>query len=197
MFVGNHLLAGMDLAFTIPLIYTATGVYPRGVADTFHFIFPIWSHLMALFGGFKGTPHNCRTLMAQGQPLMLLPGGANEVMKDERMEPYGLVWKDRVGFVKLALEHGYTIIPFGIVGFEDMVRIAFSLPVDFFFRLIGDKRGRQDAWGENAHSTSKRAPFPDMRLPVVYPWLRLQRSYLVIGDPIECVGNVSDRETVY
>ncbi|KAJ3409864.1 hypothetical protein HDU80_008934 [Chytriomyces hyalinus] len=200
MFVGNHLIGGMDLAFTMPLIYLNTGVYPRGVADILHYRFPFWAHGITLFGGVNGSRENCNIIMKAGEPLMLLPGGINEVLKDDRMDKYTLIWKDRVGFIKLAIEHGYTIIPFGIVGLEDMVSIAFSIPSGLFFWLMGDTRGLAAAPAANMkmqHPTSKPMPFPDIRIPILYPWLSFQTSYLVFGDPIDCAGDFVDKESVY
>ena len=41
-------------------------------------------------------------------------------------EAYRLIWKERFGFVKLAIEHGYTITPYATVGAEE----AFDVLLD-------------------------------------------------------------------
>ena len=49
---------------------------------------------------------------------MVFPGGSREVAK-RKGEAYQLIWKDRTGFARMAVEHGYRIIPFAAVGAED------------------------------------------------------------------------------
>ena len=41
-------------------------------------------------------------------------------------EAYRLVWKQRTGFARLAIEHGYDIIPFGSVGPDEAFDILFD-----------------------------------------------------------------------
>ncbi|KAJ3022052.1 UNVERIFIED_CONTAM: hypothetical protein HDU68_009336 [Siphonaria sp. JEL0065] len=199
MFVGNHLYWGVDLFFVIPYIYLETGIYLRGIADVFHFTIPVHKHFLEYFGGVKGTVENCTRLMESGQPLILLPGGAEEVLKDARIPRYTLIWKDRAGFARLSAHHGYKIVPFGIVGFEDMLTPApVSIPTKPLFALIGDARARDKAVNLNAHKTSILAPVPDMRIQLFYPWISLQMTYLVLGDVVDASKyNVKDIESVY
>ena len=63
--------------------------------------------------------------MKAGENILLFPGGAREVAK-RKGEAYQLVWKKRLGFVRLAVEHSYRILPFASVGQED----AFSIILD-------------------------------------------------------------------
>ena len=51
--------------------------------------------------------------------VLVFPGGSREVNK-RRGEKYRLMWKERIGFAKIAIEHGYPIIPFAAVGAEEM-----------------------------------------------------------------------------
>ena len=58
-----------------------------------------------------------------GEAIVVFPGGAREVFK-RRSEKYKLLWKERYGFAKLAIEHGCTVVPFASVGVEDAYDIV-------------------------------------------------------------------------
>ncbi|ORY39340.1 hypothetical protein BCR33DRAFT_720170 [Rhizoclosmatium globosum] len=198
IFIGNHLIYGLDVVFLVIHIYLETGIYLRGIADTFHFQIPIHKHLVQWFGGVKGTVENCTKLMEAGQPILILPGGAEEVVKDSRIPPYTLIWKDRTGFAKLSVKHGYKIVPYGIVGLEDMVVHAFSIPLKPFFAILGDHRSKDKVFNPAAHKTSIPPPVPDMRLPVIYPYLSFQKSYLVFGEIVDASEyDLDDIESIY
>ena len=55
--------------------------------------------------------------------ILVYPGGGREVAK-RKGESYKLIWKERMGFARLAIEHGYTIVPFAAVGAEEAVDIV-------------------------------------------------------------------------
>lgn len=71
-----------------------------------------------LQGAVLGSRANCAALMRRGEHILVFPGGAREVFK-HKGEAYRLIWKERYGFVRLAVEHGYAITPYATVGAED------------------------------------------------------------------------------
>jgi 1-acyl-sn-glycerol-3-phosphate acyltransferase len=95
----------------------------RPLGDHLHFRIPGWRDLLRLFGTVEGTQDNCRALMRAGQSILVFPGGAREVFKHEG-EKYCLLWGDRMGFARLAIEHGYPIVPFAAVGAEECFDIV-------------------------------------------------------------------------
>jgi 1-acyl-sn-glycerol-3-phosphate acyltransferase len=99
-------------------IYQRKGVYIRGLADRMHFKIPVWRSIFKLIGSVVGTRENCSALMQSGAHIMVFPGGSREVAK-RKGEAYQLIWKDRTGFARMAVEHGYRIIPFAAVGAEE------------------------------------------------------------------------------
>lgn len=119
LFVGNHTIYGM---LDVPLlgyeIYQRKGVYIRGLADRMHYKIPVWRDIFKWIGSVVGTRENCSALMQSGAHIMVFPGGSREVAK-RKGEAYQLIWKDRTGFARMAVEHGYRIIPFAAVGAED------------------------------------------------------------------------------
>ena len=56
--------------------------------------------------------------MRAGESILVFPGGGREVFK-HKGEKYRLIWKERMGFARLAIEHGYPIVPLAAVGAEE------------------------------------------------------------------------------
>lgn len=126
LFVGNHTLFGLtDAPLMIEHLYTQYGVMLRGLGDRGHFKVPLWGDLLKRHGMVLGTPENCSALMRAGASVLVFPGGAREVMR-RKGEAYQLIWKQRAGFARLAIEHGYDIIPFGSVGPDESYRILWD-----------------------------------------------------------------------
>ncbi len=126
LFVGNHTIYGvLDPMMIVRSIYQSCGIFPRSLADHMHFNVPLWTPYIKSMGIVEGTRENCRALMNDRQSVLVFPGGAREVFK-RKGESYKLVWKERVGFVKMALEHGYEIVPFASVGPDN----AYSVMLD-------------------------------------------------------------------
>jgi hypothetical protein len=113
--------------------------------------------------------------MAHDQDLLVFPGGAHEAVKPSR-ERYRLQWKDRLGFVRLAAEQGYTIVPFGLVG-----------PDEFYEYLLDgeqvvDVLERLGLWREGL----RRDMVPPLlrgALGTAVP--RPQACYLSFGEPLD------------
>ncbi len=123
LYVGNHTLFGlMDAPLMIEHLYTQYGVMLRGLGDRDHFNMPVWGDLLIRHGMVLGTPENCAALMVAGENILVFPGGAREVMR-RKGERYQLIWKQRTGFARMAIEHGYDIIPFGSIGPDESYEI--------------------------------------------------------------------------
>lgn len=119
LFVGNHAIFGMvDSPLFVYELYSRTGVYPRSLGDHGHFDIPGWGRMLRDYGAVPGTPENCARLMEAGQFILVFPGGAREVAK-RRSERHDITWKQRTGFARMAMTHGYDIIPFASVGCDD------------------------------------------------------------------------------
>lgn len=126
LYVGNHTLYGiLDAPLMVQGVYDRTGIFFRSLGDHFHFVTPGWGRLLLRFGAVDGTPENCSRLMEAGAHLIVYPGGAREVMKNSG-EEYRLVWKQRTGFARMAMQHGYDIIPFAAVGADDALTIRYD-----------------------------------------------------------------------
>ncbi len=123
LFVGNHTIYGlMDVPLMIEHLYSNHGVLLRSLGDRAHFSVPFWRDYLVNNGMVLGTPENCDALMESGQSILVFPGGGREVMK-RRNEKYKLTWKKRIGFVRMAVKHGYDIIPFASLGPDDCYEV--------------------------------------------------------------------------
>jgi 1-acyl-sn-glycerol-3-phosphate acyltransferase len=126
LFVGNHSIYGvLDVLLFADRLYRERGIVLRSLADRNHFKVPVWRDFVVQTGAVLGTRANCAALMRRGEHILVFPGGAREVFK-HKGEAYRLIWKERFGFVQLAIEHGYTITPYATVGAEE----AFDVLLD-------------------------------------------------------------------
>lgn len=178
LFVGNHSLFALDGVVLGPLLYRELGRAVRPLGDKF-----LWSNktlgdALLRRGAAMGHPAVCEALMEHGADLLVFPGGAHEAVKPASAM-YELQWKERYGFVRLAARHGYTIVPFGIVGpdeFYDHWIESDELPdtpVGLLLRQLGliDDNTRTDML----------PPIPRGSLGTFLP--RPQRCFIGFGEP--------------
>ena len=124
LFVGNHTRFGViDIPLMTREVYLQTGVYPRGLSDRMHYRLPVWRDMIGKMGGVLGSREMCRAMMEAGESILVFPGGAREVTKG-RGKNYQLLWESRLGFVRMAIESGYSITPFCSVGADEIFDVA-------------------------------------------------------------------------
>ncbi len=180
LFVGNHSLFALDGWVLAPLFLRELNRFPRAMGDKFLFANPRVGDIVLRTGGVMGHPDVCAALMEDGRDLLVFPGGAHEAVKSAR-DMYELQWKERYGFVKLAAKHGYTIMPFGMVG-----------PDEFYGHLmegedlpespIGQLLKRMGVLTEDTRR-DMLPPIPVGALGTLFP--KPQRCYLGFGEPID------------
>lgn len=176
LLVGNHTTLGVfDVPFLVLGIHERTGVLVRSLGERQHFRVPIWRELLAHFGTINGTRENTRRLLGAGQAVLVFPGGGREVAR-RRGDHYPLVWRERIGFARLALEFAYPLVPFSMVGVDEM------------WDVVADA---DDALYAPARALAARLDVdPEMLLPLVRglgptPLPRPQRIYVRLAPPIE------------
>jgi 1-acyl-sn-glycerol-3-phosphate acyltransferase len=124
LLVGNHTIYGfLDLPFMMAELWAERRLPVRGLGEHAHYRIPLWRDLLKLCGMVRGTRDNVRALMRDRHTVLVFPGGAREVNK-RRGEKYRLIWKERIGFARLAIEYGYGIVPFAAVGAEEMLDVV-------------------------------------------------------------------------
>jgi 1-acyl-sn-glycerol-3-phosphate acyltransferase len=120
LFVGNHVVwSGIDILLMAAGLMREADIRIRPLGDRAHFMIPLWRDVLRAYGAVEGSRPNCAKLMREGQCILVYPGGAREVAK-RRGEKYKLLWGNRLGFAKMALEHDAIIVPFATVGGEEM-----------------------------------------------------------------------------
>ena len=123
LLVGNHTIYGfLDLPFMMAEIWKHRRLAVRGLGEHAHYAVPIWRELLTVGGMVRGTRDNVRALMREGQTIVVFPGGSREVNK-RRGQQYQLLWRERIGFARLAIEQGYPIVPFAAVGADEMLDV--------------------------------------------------------------------------
>ena len=124
LFAGNHTRYGLlDVPFMMGELWTRRRIAVRALGEHAHYAIPVWRDLLTMGGMVRGTRENVRALMRDGQNILVFPGGTGEVFKG-RGQDYQLMWKERLGFARLAIEFGYPIVPFAAVGAEDMLHVV-------------------------------------------------------------------------
>ena len=183
LFVGNHSLFALDGWVLGPIMQKELGRFPRGLADRFLFAVPSIGNFVLQRGAVLGHPEVCSALMENGSDLLVFPGGAHEAVKSAS-DIYSLQWKKRYGFVKLAARHGYTIMPFGLVGpdeFYGHFMEGHEIPDSALGRLLS----RFGLLTEDTR-TDMMPPIPAGVLGSLVP--KPQRCYLGFGQPIDLSG---------
>lgn len=143
LFVGNHALLGLwDVSIMWFKLYYDHDIFTYSLGDRAHFKVPMWRELARRFGLIEGSRENCTALMQQQQYILVFPGGAREAFKNKG-ESYQLKWEERSGFVKMAMQHGCTIVPFSAVGAEECYDLfmdseeILQSPVGFALKKMG------------------------------------------------------------
>jgi 1-acyl-sn-glycerol-3-phosphate acyltransferase len=173
--VGNHSIFGLlDLPLMIDGIRRERGRFVRGLADHAHFAVPAWRDMLVRFGAVRGTRDNCRALLAAGEAVLVYPGGGREVAK-RKGEAYQLIWKQRMGFARMAIEAGCPIVPFGAVGAED----SYDILIDANSPILAPARGVVKRLGGRWELV-----WPIARGVGVTPLPRPERFYFAFGEPI-------------
>lgn len=173
LLVGNHTVMGL---LDSPLMCAELwehGIVVRSLGDHAHFKVPVWRDVLIACGVVDGTRAVTSELMRRGEVILVYPGGGREVAK-RKGEKYQLIWKERMGFARLAIEHGYTIVPFAAVGAEEAVDIVLDgdNPLLAPTRLFVEKvLGSKD-------------PMPITRGVGLTPFPRPERQYYWFGEPI-------------
>jgi 1-acyl-sn-glycerol-3-phosphate acyltransferase len=180
LFVGNHSLFALDGFVLGPLMQKKLGRFIRGLGDRFLFANPNIGDFVMKRGAVLGHPEVCSALMKNGSDLIVFPGGAHEAVKSAN-DMYSLQWKERYGFVKMAAMHGYTIMPFGIVG-----------PDEFYGHFMEGHEIPDSALGKllTRLGMLTEDTRPDMMPPIpvgalgsLFP--KPQRCYLGFGEPVD------------
>lgn len=194
LFVGNHSLFALDGMVVIPLLLKELNRFPRAMGDKFLFSNRLIADLLMNHGLVMGHPAVCTALMEDHQDILVFPGGAYEAVKPVS-KLYELQWKERYGFVRMAAMHGYTIMPFGLVGPDEFYGHLVE-GQDLPDSVLGRWLTRVGLLNENIrYDILPPVPLGTLGTPFPKP----QRCYLGFGQPIDLSrykGNVPRKKTL-
>jgi 1-acyl-sn-glycerol-3-phosphate acyltransferase len=180
LYVGNHPLFAIDYPLMASEIYAKKGILLRPLGDHWHFKIPVWGKLITDIGGVDGNPESCSKLMQAGEHIVVFPGGGREAFK-RKGEAYQLIWKKRMGFARIAIQHGYPIVPFASKGADHIYSILLDGK-----DLMASPLGRLfDRTGITAFLRGGDMIPPMVRGigPTLIP--RPERFYFAFGEPID------------
>ncbi|CAL5194672.1 unnamed protein product [Lathyrus oleraceus] len=204
LFVGYHMLLGLELISLTDEFLSQKGIALRGIAHPELFTGKMEStssefsmvDWVKIFGGVPVSASNLFKLLSTKSHVLLYPGGAREALHFKG-EEYKLIWPNHPEFVRMAARFGATIVPFGAVGEDDIAEIALDyndlmkIPIlnDYIKDLNRDSvRIRNEESGEVANQ--------NLSFPVLLPKIP-GRFYYLFGKPIRLKGMeniVKDRE---
>lgn len=195
LFVGYHMMLGLELAPLIARIFSERGIVVRGVAHPLMFKkvkggkLPDTSEYDThrIMGAVPVSASNLFKLFKTKSHILLYPGGMREALH-RKGEEYKLFWPEQSEFVRMAAIFGAKIIPFGVVGEDDIGELIFDyedqMKVPYLRTFIQELTEeavqlRSDVEGEVANQA--------VHLPVIQPKLP-GRFYYLFGKPIETQG---------
>lgn len=189
LYVSNHTLLGItDGPLYIPELFNEKDIYLRVLVDKMHEGMPVLRSMLSDYGAVVGSRENCEALMKQKQHILVFPGGTNEICKNKG-EEYQLLWKQRYGFAKLAIENNYPIIPISSLGGDELYDIILDKE-----DILDSKIGR---WMQDNGIVDKYFRGGDIIPPIVKGvGLTLipkpKKIYYLFGEPISTAAYLKE-----
>jgi 1-acyl-sn-glycerol-3-phosphate acyltransferase len=119
LLVGNHAIAGIDAFALTALLIVNTGRIPRFLGERNLWRIPGLSVLLDAAGAIPGAPDTATRLLAEGEIVIVYPGGIDDSFKLTR-EAYTLKWGSRAGFARVAMRAGVPILPVAATGVDEL-----------------------------------------------------------------------------
>uniref|UniRef100_A0A1L8DYJ6 Putative phosphate acyltransferase n=1 Tax=Nyssomyia neivai TaxID=330878 RepID=A0A1L8DYJ6_9DIPT len=109
LIVYYHGAVPIDMYYFVARVLLAKDRLIYTVADRFLFKIPGWGIISDACKVSPGTIQSCTATLRDGNLLAISPGGVYEAQFGDNC--YELLWKNRIGFAKVALEARVPIIP--------------------------------------------------------------------------------------
>ncbi|XP_061352391.1 phytyl ester synthase 2, chloroplastic-like isoform X2 [Gastrolobium bilobum] len=204
LFVGYHMLLGLELVPLVTRIYMERNILVRGMAHPMMFMrrkngkLPDISSYdtFRLMGAVPVAATNLFKLFSSKSHVLLYPGGMREALH-RKGEEYKLFWPEQSEFVRMAARFGAKIVPFAAVGEDDLGQVVIDyddlVKIPYFRSEIESltkesMQLRTDTGGEVANQ--------QVYMPGILPKVP-GRFYYYFGKPFETEGRkqeLRDRE---
>ena len=123
--VSNHGILPVDALLLIYAIKDSLDRWPRGLTDRRIFRIPVVRQFFMDLGIVLANPRTGKALLSKEHIVYIMPGGAKEAFKSSR-ERYRLLWRRRMGFVRLAIKTGSPIVPSVCIGIDEAYHVLFE-----------------------------------------------------------------------
>ncbi|KAK9117650.1 hypothetical protein Sjap_016597 [Stephania japonica] len=196
LFVGYHMLLGLELGPLFKKFLLEKNILLRGVAHPLLFE-KTWERTILehsgfdvyrLMGAVPVSASNFYKLMSTKSHVLLYPGGVREALH-RKGEEYKLFWPIQPEFVRMASRFGAKIVPFGVVGEDDLLDVALDyddlVKIPFFkaqIESINDGRARRLRTEINGEVAKE-----DLHMPGVLPKFP-GRFYFLFGRTFDTAG---------
>lgn len=206
LLVGYHMLMGLELSPLIEQFLREKKILVRGVAHPTLFSDNIetedrefsFFNYIRLYGALPVSPSNLFKLFKTNSHVLLYPGGAREALH-KKGEEYKLFWPDEPEFVRMAARFGATIVPFGVIGEDDIAELVLDyddmMKIPYVSDLIRRDNEKYQEFNVRAGKSGEVAN-QALYLPGLVPKIP-GRFYYLFGKPIQMQGRqeaLKDRE---
>ncbi|KAK2726231.1 hypothetical protein QYM36_000624 [Artemia franciscana] len=120
LLVFYHGALPIDVYYMVAKIYLYKERLVRSVADRFVFKTPGFGPVLQAFKVKPGTIQSCTEILEGGNLLAIAPGGVYEALLGDHY--YELLWKNRIGFAKVAVNAKVPVIPVFTVNVRETFR---------------------------------------------------------------------------
>ncbi|GAB2287394.1 hypothetical protein Dimus_021772 [Dionaea muscipula] len=194
LYVGYHMLMGIELPNLVGEFLRQKRIILRGIAHPELFVssdglgteFSMFDYTR-IFGAVPVSAKYLFKLLETKSHVLLYPGGAREALHPKG-EEYTLIWPEQPEFVRMAARFGATIVPFGVVGEDDLMELVLDYDDQMKIPILNDylrqrslevTRAREHMDGEEGGE--------NLFVPGLAPKVP-GRFYYLFGNPIETRG---------
>jgi 1-acyl-sn-glycerol-3-phosphate acyltransferase len=143
---------------------------------------PVVNSFFPRLGGVRASPENAHKLFTAQRKVLVFPGGDVEALRPFR-DRDKIVFGERMGYVRLAIEEGVPLIPVvtagahsGLVVLDDGGRVARFLGIDRLMRVKVCPIVLSVPWGLTIGFPPPYIPLPSRYFQEVLPPMRFERS---------------------
>ncbi|XP_055613692.1 transmembrane protein 68-like [Uranotaenia lowii] len=137
LIIYYHGAIPIDMYYLVARVYLKRSRLVYTVGDRFLEKLPGWSFLARVMKISPGTVQSCSSVLKEGNLLSISPGGVYEAQFGD--SNYELLWRNRVGFAKVAIESRAPIIPMFTENLREGFR-SFGFAKGLFVRLYNAVR---------------------------------------------------------
>ncbi|CAE6068436.1 unnamed protein product [Arabidopsis arenosa] len=194
LYVGYHMILGFELASMVTQLMKERNIHLRGLAHPMIFknlqdslVDTKMFDKYKIMGGVPVSHFNIYKLLREKAHVLLYPGGVREALH-RKGEEYKLFWPERSEFVRVASKFGAKIVPFGVVGEDDICEIVLDSNDQRNIPILKDlmEKATKDA-GNLREGDESELGNQDTYFPGLVPKIP-GRFYYYFGKPIETAG---------